>query len=90
MDSQIRASSQSQITADEAVSIGDRDESELAETRSLTPSLPVYANACHFLRIMNGVPYTLFRRTSSEIYEHAETLKSKLTGGIPMNGYRAA
>lgn len=70
MDSQIRASSQSQITADEAVSIGDRDESELAETRSLTPSLPVYANACHFLRIMNGVPYTLFRRTSSEIYEH--------------------
>ncbi len=38
-------------------------------TRSLTPELPEYRTAQHFLRILNGVPYALFRSTYNTIFE---------------------
>jgi restriction system protein len=41
------------------------------ETKSLTPNLPIYANARHFLflRILAGVPYALYRSTYNAIWE---------------------
>jgi restriction system protein len=36
---------------------------------SLTPDLPIYANARHFLRIMDGVAYALYRSTYNAIWE---------------------
>jgi restriction system protein len=36
---------------------------------SLTPDLPIYANARHFLRILDGVPYALYRSTYNAIWE---------------------
>jgi len=37
--------------------------------KSLTPDLPIYANARHFLRILDGVAYTLYRSTYNAIWE---------------------
>lgn len=39
------------------------------EIRSPTPGLPVYHNARRFLRIMDSVPYTLYRSTYNAIWE---------------------
>ena len=39
------------------------------EARSLTPGLPVYRKAWHFLRIMDGVPYPLYRSTYNALWE---------------------
>jgi hypothetical protein len=36
---------------------------------SLTPDLPIYANARHFLRILDGVPYALYCSTYNAIWE---------------------
>jgi len=37
------------------------------EIRSLTPDIPVYPNARHFLRVIDDTPYGLYRRTVSVI-----------------------
>jgi restriction system protein len=39
------------------------------EIRSPTPNLKTHSNARHFLRIMDGVPYTLYRATYNAIWE---------------------
>jgi restriction system protein len=39
------------------------------ELKSLTPDLPIYANARHFLRVMEGVSYALYRSTYNAIWE---------------------
>lgn len=39
------------------------------EVRSLTPHLPTYPEARHFLRVLDGVPYVLYRNTYNEIWE---------------------
>jgi restriction system protein len=36
--------------------------------RSVTPDLPIYSNARHFLRVMDGVPYALYRSMYNEIW----------------------
>src|SRR5947199_9911065 len=40
-----------------------------SDIKSLTPDLPTYSNARHFLRIMDGVPYALYRSTYNAIWE---------------------
>jgi hypothetical protein len=40
-----------------------------AEIRSLTPELPIYSNARHFLRVMVGVSYSLYRSMYNDIWE---------------------
>ena len=42
---------------------------DTTDTRSLTPSLPEYPVAHHFLRILNGVSYTLYRSLYNSIWE---------------------
>ena len=39
------------------------------DVRSLTPSLPVYRQARHFLRILDGVPYARYRSMYNTIWE---------------------
>lgn len=39
------------------------------EIRSPTPNLKTHSNARHFLRIMDGVPYTLYKATFDAIWE---------------------
>jgi hypothetical protein len=41
----------------------------MKKNRSLTPHLPTCPVARHFLRIMNGVPYSLYRNTYNSIME---------------------
>jgi hypothetical protein len=41
---------------------------------SLTPDLPIYANARYFLRILDGVPYALYRSTYNAIWEQRGSL----------------
>lgn len=38
------------------------------EVRSPTPGIPVYPNARHFLRIIDGTPYALYRSTYNAIW----------------------
>ena len=38
------------------------------QARSPTPGIPVYPNARHFLRILNGMPYALYRGTYNAIW----------------------
>lgn len=40
-----------------------------SDVRSPTPHLPLYSKARHFLRILDGVPYTLYRSTYDQIWE---------------------
>lgn len=40
-----------------------------AAIRSITPNLPVYSNARHFLRVLDGVPYPLYRSMYNDIWE---------------------
>jgi restriction system protein len=40
-----------------------------SDVRSLTPHFPVYPNARHFLRILDGVHYTLYRSMDDQIWE---------------------
>jgi restriction system protein len=40
-----------------------------AAIKSLTPDLPIYSNARHFLRVMDGVPYALYRSMYNDIWE---------------------
>lgn len=40
-----------------------------SDVRSPTPGLPIYPNARHFLRLLDGVPYALYRRTYLQIVE---------------------
>lgn len=40
------------------------------ERRSLTPGLPEYVTARHFLHVMDGIPYALYRSTYNEIWSH--------------------
>lgn len=42
---------------------------ESTEPRSLTPHLPLYSQARHFLRILDGVTYTLYRNTYDDVWE---------------------
>lgn len=37
--------------------------------RSITPSLPLYSNARHFLRVMDGIPASLYRSMYNDIWE---------------------
>lgn len=39
------------------------------ELKSLTPHLPLYPSARHFLRIMEGVPSALYRSTANALWE---------------------
>jgi len=39
------------------------------DLKSLTPDLPIYANARHFLRCLDGMPYALYRSTYNAIWE---------------------
>jgi restriction system protein len=39
------------------------------DVRALTPGLPLYKEARHFLRVMDGVPYALYRSTYDMIRE---------------------
>ena len=36
--------------------------------RSLTPDLPIYSNARHFLRVMDDVSYALYRSMYNDIW----------------------
>src|SRR4051812_24100356 len=40
-----------------------------AEIKSVTPNLPIYPNARHFLRVMDGVSYSLYRSMYNDIWE---------------------
>jgi restriction system protein len=42
---------------------------EITASRSLTPHLPEYHVARHFLRILKSVPYTLYRSLYNNIWE---------------------
>jgi len=42
---------------------------EQVNLRSLTPSLPLYAEARHFLRILDGVAYALYRSTYDAMWD---------------------
>src|SRR5215211_5635118 len=37
--------------------------------RSVTPDLPIYSNARHFLRVMDAVPAALYRSMYNDIWE---------------------
>ena len=37
--------------------------------RSLTPHYPTYRNACHFIKLMDGASYSLYRSMYDEIWE---------------------
>lgn len=39
------------------------------DNRALTPGLPIYTRARHFLRVMDGVQYDLYRSTYNAIWE---------------------
>jgi hypothetical protein len=70
MDTQVRPGDEPERIDDEVGLVSSAGEADSSGTRSLTPSLPVYADAGHFLRIMDGVPYTLYRRTYNQIIDH--------------------
>lgn len=43
---------------------------EIADERiSLTPDMPTYTTARHFIRIMNGVPWSLYRSMRAQVWE---------------------
>jgi restriction system protein len=39
------------------------------DVRALTPGIPEYPKSRHFLRVMEGVPYSLYRSTYNAIWE---------------------
>ena len=45
----------------------------MPDRRSLTPHFPSYAAARHFLRILNGVPYALYRSMAAAIWSQRGT-----------------
>ena len=40
-----------------------------SDIKSVTPDLPIYSNARHFLRVMDGVSYALYRSMYNDIWE---------------------
>lgn len=48
------------------------------QVRSLTPGLPVYRRARHFLRILDGVPYSLYRSTYNKNWEQRGSPKEQV------------
>lgn len=53
-------------------------EADKEEVRSLTPDLPVYSEARHFLRVMNNVSYALYRSTYNAIWEQRGSPKEQV------------
>jgi restriction system protein len=49
-----------------------------SEVRSLTPGLPTYHRARHFLRILDGVPYSLYRSAYNAIWEQRGSPKEQV------------
>lgn len=52
---------------------------------SPTPDLPIYANARHFLHILNGVAYVLYRSTYNTIWEQRGNPKETISWTDPDN-----
>jgi restriction system protein len=48
------------------------------EARSLTPGLPIYRKARHFLQILDSVPYALYRSTYNAIWEQRGSSKEQV------------
>jgi restriction system protein len=70
MDGQVGARDEPERVEEEVELSPGTGEADSSGTRSLTPSMPVYKDARLFLRIMDGVPYTLYRRTYNQIIDH--------------------
>ena len=57
---------------------------------SLTPGIPTYAEARAFLKVINGVPYSLANSMREKIWEQVGTPQKKiLIGLILMIGFRS-